>query len=72
MSLTDLSAVKLVRLGLVANVTWCKLLAFVDTTHDGDMLTVAMAWLVSALAVVTLFANKLFISDDVVVGVVMS
>lgn len=38
-------------------------------THDGDMLTVAVAVLVSLLAVVTLFANKLLISDEVVVGV---
>lgn len=36
------------------------------------MLTVAVAMLVSELAVVTLFANKLLISDDVVVGVEMS
>lgn len=41
------------------------------TTHD-DMLTVAVVMLLSELAVVTLFANKLLIKDDVVVGVVMS
>lgn len=41
------------------------------TTHD-DMLTVAVVMLISELAVVTLFANKLLIKDDVVVGVVMS
>lgn len=39
------------------------------TTHDGDMLTVAVDMLVSELAVVTLLANKLLISDVVVVGV---
>lgn len=47
-------------------------MALVDTTHDEDMLTVAVDILVSALAVVTLFANKLFIKDEVVVGVVIS
>lgn len=36
------------------------------------MLTVAVVTLLSELAVVTLFANKLLIKDDVVVGVVMS
>jgi hypothetical protein len=45
---------------------------FAATTHDGDMLTVVVAELVSLVAIVTLFANKLLISDDVVVGVVMS
>jgi hypothetical protein len=45
-------------------------LAFAETTHV-DMLTVAVLILVSALAVVTLFANKLFINDVVVVGVDM-
>ena len=41
------------------------------TTHDGDMLTVAVDGLVSELAVVTLLANKLLMSEDVVVGVEM-
>jgi hypothetical protein len=44
-------------------------LAFAEITTFGDMLTVAVAMLVSALATVTLFANKLLINDVVVVGV---
>lgn len=45
---------------------------FAATKHDVDMLTVAVAVLVSLLAVTTLFANRLLMSDDVVVGVVTS
>lgn len=55
--------------------TCCKVLdAFVVAaiTHDGDMLTVAVAMLVSQLAVVTLFASRLLMSEDVVVGVDIS
>lgn len=47
-------------------------MAFAETTHDVVMLTVAVVMLVSELAVVTLFANKLLIREVVVVGVVMS